>query len=69
MENAVIKLRGTKCTVPGCGKDYETLDHREPYSDIGKTSVENLFPMCRAHNDLKGDENYFLWLLSIKHPD
>jgi 5-methylcytosine-specific restriction endonuclease McrA len=63
MENAVVNLKGNKCTAPSCNKDYETLDHRIPYSNGGKTNVDNLFPMCNDCNQSKGDKNYLQWTL------
>lgn len=62
IENVVVKTKGSTCTAPNCNKDYETLDHRIPYSQNGKTSVENLYPMCESCNRSKGDGNYFLWV-------
>jgi 5-methylcytosine-specific restriction endonuclease McrA len=62
METAVIKMKGTKCCVPGCSKKYETLDHRIAWSKGGKTSVENLWPMCVEHNSSKGDTDWNTWL-------
>ena len=64
MENVVISLKGTNCTVPGCKKTYQTLDHRIPYAKGGKTSTENLFPMCDDHNQSKSDTDYSTWLLT-----
>jgi 5-methylcytosine-specific restriction endonuclease McrA len=64
IEAEVVLIKGTKCTVPGCEKKYETLDHRVAYSKGGRTSVENLFPMCNEHNQSKGDLNYNAWLLA-----
>lgn len=61
MENAVLELKGNKCTAPGCNKNYETLDHRLPFSNGGRTSVENLFPMCEEHNLSKGDKPFSKW--------
>jgi 5-methylcytosine-specific restriction endonuclease McrA len=65
METVVVNLKGKKCTVPGCNKDYESLDHRIAYANGGKTSVENLFPMCTDHNSSKGDKDYETWLREI----
>ncbi len=64
MENVVLILKGSVCTVPGCKHPYETLDHRVPFSKGGKTSVSNLFPMCNKHNLSKGDEDYYLWQIT-----
>lgn len=65
MEDVVVELKGDICTVPGCNNQYETLDHRIPYTNNGPTSVSNLFPMCNHHNQSKGDTNYYDWLESI----
>ncbi|MBI5645603.1 MAG: HNH endonuclease [Ignavibacteriae bacterium] len=62
MEAAVIKTKGNTCVVSGCGVRYETLDHIVPWSKGGRTSVENLQPMCNAHNSSKGDTDYPVWL-------
>jgi len=62
MEQNVVASKGTTCTVPGCRKRYETLDHRVPYSKDGRTSVANLYPMCIQHNLEKGDKDYESWL-------
>lgn len=66
IETIVIGLKGKNCTVPGCSKKYQTLDHRIPWSKNGKTSVENLFPMCTEHNLSKSDTEYETWLKSQK---
>lgn len=63
MEQVVIETKGTTCTVPKCNKHYETLDHRLPFSKNGRTSVENLFPMCNEHNQSKGDTDYNVWAI------
>lgn len=63
MEEVVVKIKGSKCTVPNCKKTAETLDHRVPWSKYEKgTCVNNLFPMCNEHNQSKGDTDYQLWL-------
>jgi 5-methylcytosine-specific restriction endonuclease McrA len=71
MEVVVHAVKGRMCTVPGCNRKAETLDHRIPYAKNGRTSVHNLFPMCNAHNKSKGDTDYDIWLLiqSILGPD
>ncbi|NQV15010.1 HNH endonuclease [bacterium] len=63
MEDVVVKIKGKACTVPGCKKDFETLDHRVPWSMSGNTSVDNLFPMCESHNLSKGDTDYQIWFM------
>ena len=64
MEDQVVNSKGNKCTVPGCNSDYETLDHRHAFSRGGKTSFENLFPMCASCNSSKSDTDYNVWLLT-----
>ena len=66
MEAVVVALKGKKCTVPNCPRNYDTLDHRIPYSKGGKTSVSNLYPMCNLHNESKGDSDYYQWLQTLK---
>lgn len=63
MEDVVVRVKGKSCTVPGCQQRYQTLDHRVPWSKAGKTSVNNLFPMCNEHNQSKSDSTYETWLL------
>lgn len=43
------------CQAPGCCKPAGTcdIDHRSPWPE-GKTSGENLWPLCRRHHNLKG---------------
>lgn len=67
MEQAVVSLRGRLCTVPGCLRIAETLDHRVPWSKGGPTSVKNLWPMCHAHNTDKSDNHYETWLVSLQN--
>jgi hypothetical protein len=64
MEDEVVRTKGRHCTVPACTKRYETLDHRVAWSKGGPTSVDNLYPMCEAHNQSKGDQDYDDWLAS-----
>lgn len=65
IEMVVVTLKGDLCTIPGCNKKYETLDHRIPYSKGGRTSVDNLWPMCNEHNQSKGDSDYDEWLKEL----
>jgi 5-methylcytosine-specific restriction endonuclease McrA len=62
MEDAVVASKGNNCSVPGCKKNAETLDHRVPFSKGGRTSVTNLYPMCIEHNQSKNDSDYSEWL-------
>lgn len=59
------------CTVPGCDREATLLDHRVPFvaclraeDNPGKTSVENLFPMCSECDRSKGEEGYEEWVTS-----
>ena len=63
MEDVVVQLKGKTCTAIGCGKPYETLDHHIPWSGGGRTSVENLTPMCNKHNQEKSDKDPDEWML------
>jgi hypothetical protein len=66
MERVVRQVHGAPqghCTVPGCIRRADTLDHRLAWSKGGNTSVLNLYPMCNQHNGEKGDTPYQLWLL------
>lgn len=63
MEEAVIGAKGDICTAPQCQTHYQTLDHHIPYTKGGRTSVENLNPMCEKHNQEKSDKNPALWEL------
>src|SRR5262249_29762625 len=62
MEEIVRRIRGNRCTVPGCTRYADTLDHRIPWSRGGPTSVANLWPMCSQHNESKADTDYDVWL-------
>ena len=61
MEEAVISAKGGVCTAPDCQTRYQTLDHHIPYAKGGRTSVENLNPMCNKHNQEKSDKNPSQW--------
>lgn len=62
MAAEVVRRKGAACTVPGCTRRADTLDHRVAWSKGGRTSVANLFPMCTEHNQEKGDKDYETWL-------
>lgn len=65
MEEEVRSSKDNACTVPDCRRHGNTLDHRVPYPG-GKTSVDNLFPMCTQHNSAKGEQDYNTWLASLR---
>jgi hypothetical protein len=66
MEDAVRQQKGKKCTVDGCDKVADTLDHRTPFSKGGRTSAKNLWPMCDDHNKEKGDLSYETFLFKLR---
>jgi hypothetical protein len=66
LEEAVVALRGTVCSVPGCFREYSKLLHRKPFADGGRTSVENLVPLCAEHAASKGSADYDEWLKTLK---
>ncbi len=66
IEDIVVALRGTTCVVPSCYADYSTLVHRRPRSAGGRTSVDNLIPLCDRHARLKGEQVYEEWVAALK---
>jgi hypothetical protein len=66
MEESVVALRGTICCVPGCYRERKTLVHRRPMRNEGRTSVDNLMPMCEKHAKSKDDKDYDEWLAEIR---
>lgn len=52
----------------GAGVPATCLDHRIPWINGGKTTVNNLYPMCEEHNAAKGDLDYWERLLSSAKP-
>ncbi len=69
VEEAVLALRGDACSVPGCFHMYATLVHKKPESCGGRTSVDNLLPMCAHHARAKGQQDYTEWLRTISATD
>jgi hypothetical protein len=69
MEEAVTALRGTICSVTGCYHERTTLVHRQPLSAEGRTSVDNLMPLCARHAASKGDRPYNEWLAAVRQED
>ena len=69
MESAVLALRGTTCEVSGCFHEHDTLVHKKPISLGGKTSVDNLVPMCAHHARMKGEQDYDKWISGLKPED
>lgn len=61
MEDAVVAMKGDICTAPDCKTRYQTLDHHIPHTKGGRTSVENLNPMCKKHNQEKSDKDPAQW--------
>ena len=61
-----IRVRAGTCRFPSCNvpADRCDLDHHEPWPD-GRTSAENLDPLCRRHHRGKT----FAWLASVRDHD
>jgi hypothetical protein len=50
-------FKNPQCAWPGCAKDtHLEVDHIQPWSDGGKTSISNLQLLCSAHHKLKDYE-------------
>jgi hypothetical protein len=58
IERAVVALPRSTCSVPGCPYEPATLVHRLSPSSGGRTSVDNLMPLCARHVALKGNRDY-----------
>jgi hypothetical protein len=58
IEQAVVALPRSTCSVPGCSFAPATLVHRLSPSAGGQTSVDNLMPLCAHHVALKGNRDY-----------
>jgi len=69
LTDAVTGLRGTTCFVPGCYHTFDTLAHRRPVSKGGRTSVDNLVPMCLRHARFKGEEEYDAWVENLSEKE
>ncbi len=65
IQEAVIALHGTTCAVPGCYSEYSKLVHRKSLSNGGRTSVDNLRPICARHAEMKGDQDYDEWVANL----
>lgn len=51
---AILDKYGHRCIVPGCNRTDVTMDHVVPVELGGKTSIENIQPLCQYHNSSKG---------------
>jgi 5-methylcytosine-specific restriction endonuclease McrA len=60
---ARVALYGGRCWVPGCGKEFEEIDHVIPLSKGGTNWPSNLRPICKACNASKGAMTYGEWML------
>jgi len=69
MEAAVIALRGTVCSIPGCFHEYHTLVHRHPSAKGGRTCVSNLVQLCKKHARDKGEQEYDEWVATLRRDD
>ncbi|MBM3314511.1 HNH endonuclease [candidate division WOR-3 bacterium] len=66
METAVVALRGMTCAAPGCFQTYSTLVFRRLPETGGRTSVDNLIPLCAPHTRDKGARAYDEWAEELK---
>jgi len=66
MTDAVTRLRGMTCGVPGCFQAFSVIVHRKPPGKGGKTSADNLAPLCAEHARAKADQDYDEWLAKLK---
>jgi hypothetical protein len=71
---AASMLRRRRCIWPGCDVLTCEVDHRQPWSEGGSTSVENADPLCRRHNRLKThgfrtEYDPSLRHTAVRHPD
>jgi hypothetical protein len=71
LEDEVVAMRGSACVVPGCYREHTTLVPRLPFTQGGKSSVENLVPACAEHAAARGEGDYDEWLVRFakKEPD
>ena len=56
-------IRKDPCSVPGCTKPSESVDHVVPFSKGGKTHWTNLTGMCKYHNQKKSNKSLLRFLL------
>ncbi|MFO7650723.1 MAG: HNH endonuclease signature motif containing protein [bacterium] len=66
IHDVVLSLRGATCIVPGCYDEAASLAHKKPFRNGGRTSVDNLVPMCARHAQSKGEHEYDEWLAKLK---
>lgn len=65
IEEVVLALRGTSCSVRECFREHTTLVHRRSATKGGHTSVDNLLPMCAHHAREMGLEDYDDWIKTL----
>jgi hypothetical protein len=66
IEQAVVALPRSTCSVPGCSFEPATLVHRLSPSAGGRTSADNLMPLCARHFALKGSRDFIEFLAEAK---
>jgi hypothetical protein len=62
MADAVRARKGPACAASDCHNPAAGLDHGVPYSQGGRTSVNNLLPLCPACHAARRDERQQTWL-------
>ena len=57
----IVCARHAHCVFPGCTMPSQLcqLDHRIPFGQGGKTTPDNLYPLCQKHHNLKTDKRGF----------
>lgn len=57
-----LHVRDETCRFPGCSRPAASsdIDHTTPFSEGGKTSINNLSVLCRVHHVLKHQRNWGL---------
>ena len=57
MREFIIAYFNGRCNYEGCSKDANHVDHKEAYSKVGKTEINNLQLLCASCNLSKGAKN------------
>lgn len=59
---ALIEQHGRRCSMPGCERPYEHMDHIEALAHGGRHHVSNLRPLCAdCHNAVTARTHRHRW--------
>jgi uncharacterized protein DUF222/HNH endonuclease len=58
LRRAVRARYGARCQAPGCNSRRTDIHHIVYWSRLGKTALENLYPLCRRHHVLVHEGGY-----------